>query len=253
MKRIRTLPLLILVTLTTALAYADTPKTDGHTQAQETKETFDFKFSGGSIKELADQLTELEINIMLPLDAFEIEIPAFNAKRITVDTLFKALNNLLEARLPERSTYFEYARPYTPNSNAIWTLYDKKEPFAQRTERTPEIVSIESKVASLEKQIKSLGKQTVRFQETIVEPLNISHLLSDFSIDDISTVAKEAVKAHSKAAQIEGPTGEVELKFHKETEVLILAGTRTSVRIALNTIRQISKLPSSANTTNNTN
>jgi hypothetical protein len=183
---------------------------------------FDLEFEGGKLptflKAVAKALATVSkepLNVVVPTEDRDVEIPALSLKQITVRELFAAVGEASRKRIA-------VPNPNPPNRNPSYSFSDYSYGFL---ETVP-------------------GSNVWLFSVTglvdmhLIPPQNNSapclvyqlrnYLAKGLSVEDITT----AIQAAWKVSGIENPP---ELKFHAETGLLFVAGSQ----VAIDTITQV--------------
>ncbi len=196
-----------------------------------TKESrFDLDFPGGGPADFIRVVSEARgkpVNAIIPDDLADTRLPEMHLKQVTLPQLFKALGEASrKTETFKTSTYYNSAGPSasysqietsfgfrtmeTPNDNSIWTFYYEKPNLP--TESAP--------------------ARAVRFYQ-------LGPYLDTYKIDDITTAIETGWK-------MLGETSPPEMKFHKETKLLIAVGEPTQLRIIDEVLQQLTDAPAPA-------
>ncbi len=182
----------------------------------QSSSNFDIDFAGGSAREFADSVGELGINVLVPGDAGQIQIPQVRLRNVTADSMFEVLN-IIGDQAPIRFAWI--------GSGA-----------------QPMIVSADgSLVGSSNPRIWVLHNAG---SQRVAQPFAIGHLIESdsneagYSVDEITSAIDSTVRAAAAAA---GRESELSYQFHEGTELLIITGLAQDVRTAeltVSTLRQ---------------
>lgn len=248
-----------------------TPLSSGSENAEKNvtiSTEFDLVFPGGSALDLQGVVIAKGVNLLLPKNADEIEIPPFSVKNVTALELFTALNLLLSDTDAERFAQFKQGRSGIRRSGIwalVWTLQQESSTqMEMEREATQEIVrmQVEAKRRELEiqkREMEAMAELRERQRELelshhrehknneatrdkrMTYPVNISSLLESLTMDQISSVIHAAVSAAANDEGLDAEEAAPTLSFHKDTKMLIVTGPERSVTIALTTIDQLHK------------
>jgi hypothetical protein len=162
-------------------------------------------FEGGSAKDFAAQLKKnahiaQSLNIMISPQAEDLQIPAFELNNVTLPDLFQALNNLSEDKTAQWQL--------TGSTEPIWVLSTtaRENTFAQRLAEVQAAApppKAEPKVSLI---------------------LPVGQYLSKYKLEDITTAVRTAW------GMLGDETG-AEMKYHKDTDLLIAVGTRNQLSV----------------------
>ena len=154
---------------------------------------FDLNFTGGSPRDLVDAIEKQigKINVIIPHDLEGTHVLPLQVTQVTLPELFQALEGASRWTQPGSSRVTSYGFESRSNGDrptAIWIFYANS-------------------------QLKE--EEVCRFYQ--LEPY-----LNTYTIDDITTALKTAWHMLPGAADSPEP----KLSFHKETKLLIAAGSR---------------------------
>lgn len=179
---------------------------------EQAPRVFDFHFEGGDAFQLQTAIQQLKLNFIVPEKADEVHIPKFSVRHVQPKELFNALNLLLGTSNPQYIIKIEA----TPD-NEIWVLKMYATSVPSLAPQAPERV--------------------------VTRPINIAKQLETTSIEGLSSLIRSTVEAgHEPDSK-----PNIDIKFHKETKVLILSGTLDTVSLASSAIGQISTKEHTAN------
>jgi hypothetical protein len=161
---------------------------------------FSIDFPGGTPGALIDFLKEAigtTPNIMVAQSLEDVRLPAFKLQEVTLEDLFLALNGIA-----------------SENIGARWQLSGSREPIWVLNPTPPS--GFDANIDPL------TGQPTALARRREVRVVPIGNFLSEYTVDDITTSIQTAwamMPEESKA----------QLKFHKDTNLLIAVGTRTQL------------------------
>lgn len=178
------------------------------------QEKFDLKFAGGSAEDFEKSIRALDINLMLPAEADKIEIPPFEVKDVTAIELFLALNILLQGTDETVYSRFEISSRKSA-TGGIWVLHQQT--AAKRNSR--------------------YERANLELEYNLI-PINISNLLEFYTIEDITSVIQSAVETYAGAVDKVDEL-KLDIKFHRETGILILSGPHGAVKLAQTTMNEL--------------
>lgn len=181
---------------------------------------FNLDFPGGSPQQLVqaiEKATGKPLNVIIPPDDAEVQIPPLKMTDVVVPQLFQALEFAsrsqvtVQAHFPGPNMYEQVTTSYgfrtsdqPPSDTSIWYFHVEKPTL-------PPVVSSE--------------KEVTRFYSLA------GYLDRGFSLDDITTAIQTAWKMEGltspqvqAALKTQGLSAPPELKFHKETKLLIAYG-----------------------------
>ncbi len=238
---------------------------------EQAPRVFDFHFEGGNAFQLQTAIQERELNFIVPEEADEVHIPKFSVRNVQPKELFNALDLLLGTSNPRYLIQIE-----STHDNEIWVLkmYTiptspprneaiKEEPTnrvsdeisRRRAERHAQANAhdphklVAAPNQSPPQQILNQSAETGLFPyinraplplqdpgKVVTRPINIGKQLETTSIEGISSLIRSTIEAgHEPDSK-----PKIDIKFHKETKVLILSGTRDTIALAITAIKQIS-------------
>jgi hypothetical protein len=190
-----------LLAIGSALAQDKTPNSGTNRPAPpETLTKFDLDFKGGHPKDLVAAIqdaTGKTLNVLIPENAADVNLPELKMKNVNALQLFKALDEASRKsefiKNPDGGSYSSYNTGYgfradgeNYSDNTIWYFYVLKPNIPPRT-------------------------QICRFYALA------PYLDWGISIDDITTAIKTGAK-------MLGENGEPTMSFHKDTRLLIAVG-----------------------------
>jgi hypothetical protein len=157
-------------------------------------------FAGGTPAELLAAIKKISNqtpNVLIHPDAATVTIPAFKLRDVSPAQIFVALNSLSEP--PFTNGYWKAAP--LPDGE-IWTL--------TRPRTTPGLP----------------------FQSKNCKILNLTQVLGDYSVDDVTTAMKGAWELLNSG---ETPV----VKFHKDTKLLMVVGDDRQLNVANEVLREL--------------
>jgi hypothetical protein len=184
---------------------------------------FDLDFPGGTPKNLVEAIkkaTGKPLNTVIPNDCADLRIPEVSVKNVTVAQLFAALTqasktirrydvvdplNPAHGDLNEHATTYGFRTEGAPDENSIW--------FFTR-DGDPGVFQMVSPVFS-------------RFYQ--LSP----YLEAGYKVEDITTALETA---WSMLGVVHPP----EIKYHKDTKVLIAVGTVDNLKVIDDVLKQLS-------------
>ena len=197
---------------------------------------FDLKFPGGNVKEFVAAVSKAlgkPVNVIVPKESEETQIPALDVSRVTVRDLFRALSNASkrEVAVPVNiqstgspqgiltntsvqykivSFIFNIEEPY-PSPDAVWSFLATNPPVIPTAEPvTP--------------------PRTVQYYP-------VAEYLSHFTVEDITAAIESGWALQGGAAQ---PPATI--RFHEETKLLICAGTATQIELIPQVLKGLSQM-----------
>lgn len=179
---------------------------------------FDIDFKGGGPNDLLGAIFEssgVRPNVVVHPECRDTRIPAFKLHDVTAGQVFTALNMIAD---PEPDGYW---RSVTQDGGEIWTLV--KPPAKQN----PGYVT---PAGSFQQHLNDLVRN--RKVDRTVKVFNLSQVLGDYTIDDVTTAIQGAwdlVNSESKP----------QLKFHKDTKLLIVMGDAEQLNVVMDLIREL--------------
>ena len=182
--------------------------------------TYQIEFNGGTAQDLVDRLTQVVTpapNIILSPESKNVQVPAFELNNVTLPDLFQALNNLSK----DKSAQWQLSGSTEP----IWVL-------------TPVHTSTDSHMASVFRP-RSIDPLTgapiypkAETKSCLVLP--VGTYLANYKLEDITTAVKTAW----------GMLGDdvgAEMKFHKDTELLIAVGTKEQLGVLSQVLKSLTR------------
>ena len=190
---------------------------------------FDLEFPGGTPEDLVRAIEEAGVgtlNVIIPQDLADTELPAMRVKAVTVPQLFEALTEASRKTvayspaqpglpmpggyggmgLQMKETSFGFRTQGTPGATSIWCFFAERPP----TTSPPRVAKV------------------VRFYQLApyLEP-------DRYTVDDITTAIRTGWRM---LGEEDPPT----LNFHKDTKLLITLGTDSQLRMIEEVLSQLS-------------
>jgi hypothetical protein len=183
---------------------------------------FDLVFKGGTPRELIRAIHEqaqLKVNVIIPNEDADAQLPAIEVEGVTVPRLFLALTeasrrqtNVITGVVRNVPVHrsFQFSQGFRtsdnpPGQDSIWYFY------VERPVITPDV--------------------TVN-ERPAVEVFQLAQLLKDHSIDEITTAVKTTWQ------MLDEPITP-ELKFHSDTGLLIAKGTSLQLQMVNQVLEQL--------------
>lgn len=203
-----------------------TGRPPGAAERQETR--FDLNFKGGTPKQFIEAINAqagLKVNVIIPNEEANAELPAIEVSGVTVPRLFQALTVAsMKTTNVVTGTYFAggSARPQVqyatrqvgqgfrtsdnpPSQDSIWYFY-VEHPM------NPPVIQDDARVS--------------------VEVFQLAPLLKDYSIDDITTAVKTTWQMLDSSVT-------PELKYHSDTGLLIVKGAVEQLRMVAEVLAEV--------------
>lgn len=171
-------------------------------------------FKGGSPAELLQAIQKAsgqEPNVIMQPNAAKVRIPAFKLRDVTAAQIFVALNTLSE--MPAVNGFW---KPAPSPDGEIWTL----------------VVPHMSPPAFDPTTGKPMGPSVDYGDQKNCKVLNLTMVLDDYSVDDVTTAMKGAWDLLGSS---QPPT----LRFHKDTKLLIIVGDDRQINVANDVLREL--------------
>jgi hypothetical protein len=174
---------------------------------------FDLVFEGGGPFQLVEALNKRlqgALNVIIPEDSSDVEIPPMKMQDVNVAQVFQALQRAsmksVQFRagnsIQEWQTSFDFTTSGPPTPNSVWSFHVSRPP--NRTELP-----------------------SYRFYQ-------LAPYLDGLKIEDITTAIKTALKMLGEEP---GPN----LKFHAETKLLIAVGKESEFKLIDDVLKELSK------------
>ena len=176
---------------------------------------YQIEFNGGTAQDLVELLTQVVTpapNIIISPESKNVQVPAFELNNVTLPDLFQALNNLSK----DKSAQWQLSGSTEP----IWVLTPVHTAPAFNPLRAVDPLT---------------GLPTNAKPETrscLVLP--VGTYLSNYKLEDITTAVKTAW----------GMLGDdvgAEMKFHKDTELLIAVGTKEQLSVLSQVLNSLTR------------
>ncbi|HSH15304.1 MAG TPA: hypothetical protein VLD18_04665 [Verrucomicrobiae bacterium] len=203
-----------------------TGRPPGAAERQETR--FDLNFKGGTPKQFIEAINAqagLKVNVIIPSEEANAQLPAIEVFGVTVPRLFQALTVAsMKTTNVVTGTYFAggSARPQVqyatrqvgqgfrtsdnpPSQDSIWYFY-VEHPM------NPPVIQDDARVS--------------------VEVFQLAPLLKSHSVDEITTAVKTTWKMMDEAVT-------PELKYHSDTGLLIAKGTEMQLQMVSQVLAQL--------------
>ncbi len=200
--------------------------TTGQPIAADPEIRFDLQFEGGTPAELVEAIEQAGVgtlNVIIPRDLADTEIPAMRVKHVTVPQLFEALT--VASRKTVTWTYDSGFAPYAgprqyqqketsfgfrtqgqPSATSIWTFYAERPPVTTSPPPVPKVVRFYQLAPYLDQE--------------------------RYRVDDITT----AIQTGWRMLGDEDPPT---LNFHKDTKLLIALGTQSQLQMIEEVLSQL--------------
>jgi hypothetical protein len=203
------------------------PAVNAHTTAAPAAETspaaavFDLNFPGGGPRALVAAIEEASgkrLNVIIPNEYEDVEIPPMRFTRVTVPALFEALRyssqhtvQSSQNGMPNNFTSSYGFVSKKPDENAVWWFSCERLPKPQEV------------------------KKYCQFYQ-------LDELLTNYSIEDITTAIQTGWK-------MLGVSPMPELKFHSETKLLIAVGQAEHLQTITSVLSALRRGPADVRTT----
>jgi hypothetical protein len=174
----------------------------------------DIDFGGGSPADLLEAIHKASgqlPNVIMQSDAAKVRIPPFKLRGVSAAQIFVGLNTMSEN--PSVNGYWK-AAPFSDGE--IWTL----------------VMPQMSPVAFDPTTGKPIGPTVDYGIQKNCKVLNLTMVLTDYSVDDVTTAMKGA---WDLLGSKEAPT----LKFHTDTKLLIIVGDDQQINVANDVLREL--------------
>lgn len=235
------LPIRIILALA-ALSIATAPRSYATPETKAPSERrFDFEFEGGTAVDLLSVLEPLKFNFILPATADQLEIPAFSVKNVIPSEFFEALGLLVHNSHPD----YEVSIRGTTKGE-IWILKMKKRSKGETKGQANSDAAARERINRVAQEIRDRRElrreQTINQQENlnlVTEAINISQHLKRTSIEGISSLIRSTISAKTALTPDKADEWKIDIKFHRETSILILSGDQESVSSAIATLHQL--------------
>jgi hypothetical protein len=172
-------------------------------------------FKGGTAQELVDALEKTigqKPNVILTPSLTGIEIPPFELHNVTLGDIFMALNLMASAGREE----WTWTR--SPSSAGLWTLI----PAKQQTQPQPGLAYFAQNQPPPPGSLRA------------AQIFNVSAFLDFYKIEDITT----AIETAWNMLKSETPA---EMKFHKDTHLLIAVGNGQQISVISQVLQELGK------------
>lgn len=188
--------------------------------------TFDLDFPGGNpeilIEHINLKLTESPVNVIIPGESNNIEIPAMKLKNVTVQQVFEALGRASQKMVAYPTGFADYGG--VPFANRVQNLQTFTTSYTFQT--TPPITTNSVWYFVVQKPPQSEEPKICRFYQ--LGP----YMEQGLNINDITTAIKAGYKMLGEAAP-------PELNFHQETQLLIAVGGASKLSLIEEVLRQL--------------
>lgn len=182
---------------------------------------YQIEFNGGTAQDLVDLLTQVVTpapNIIISPESKNVQVPAFELNNVTLPDLFQALNNLSK----DKSAQWQLSGSTEP----IWVLTPVHTPTDHLSAlRQMRVVDPLTGLPN-----PYYGKAETR--SCLVLP--VGAYLSNYNLEDITTAVKTAW------GMLGDETG-AEMKFHKDTELLIAVGTKEQLSVLSQVLNSLTR------------
>jgi hypothetical protein len=189
------------------------PATGLPTAVRPNEPRFDIEFPGGGSEDLVaviEKASKSRQNIVIHPECRGAEIPQFRLQDVSVSQIFTTLNSLEEPEF-NRGVW----RPVPVDGGEIWTL----------TKYNKNIYT-------------GFGAMPAQPQRPrIVKVFNLTHYLEAFKVEDITT----AVEGAWNLLGNDGSGAPPNIKYHKDTKLLIVVGTDTEMNVVSDVLQQLSQ------------
>lgn len=187
------------------------------------EETFDLDFSGGNPEALLNALESImseRPNVVVAPQVKDVELPAMNLRSVALHDVFNALNTILQSRGRE-------ARFVQPRGSRVWILVGPAEREQAASDQARS--SFQARLAAAQKKSQS---EDNRQPDLATRVYSLGQYLETYSIADITTAIETAWGLVPQETASE-------FKFHKDTQLLIVRGTKTQLDILENVLREL--------------
>ena len=201
-----------LLSLHPAQAQDSNPKIVPVIQETNSLPRFDLDFAGGTPGDLVrviEQASRKPLNAIIPDDCANVKIPRISVKNVTVAQLFEAVTSASKDTRRFASgnsaliSAYGFRTESRPDENSIWYFY-----WDKLVDSTPPVVC--------------------RFYQ--LSP----YLEAGYKVEDITTAIETAWK-------MLGITRQPEIKYHKDTKLLIAVGGEDKLLMIDEALRQLSR------------
>jgi hypothetical protein len=197
---------------------------------QETR--FDLNFKGGTPKQFIEAINAqsgLKVNVIIPAEEAEAQLPSVEMFNVTIPQLFAALT----AANTKQTNYLapgmiNRGAGSTTHRGPSWTTIEIGLGFAT-TDKPPREDSIWSFFVS---RPPAKGPLYIDVGPPTVKVYQVAQTLTEHSIDDITTAIKTTW-------QLLESTIVPELKYHSDTGLLMVKGAQEHVEIVADVLRQL--------------
>ena len=192
---------------------------------------FDLDFPGGSPKELVEAIREASgaaLNVVLPLNQDEIQIPPLKMQQVNVFELFPALSRASQKLGTFQTSFTDIRRetrfPPRPGTSPPGFVTSQRELYTFQTQPpiTPHSIWYLEIVSSKTPEV------------NIVRYYQLAPYLKQMKIEDITT----AIQAGWKMLRMDSTP---ELNFHKDTQLLIAVGDPKKLEIIDEVLVELAK------------
>lgn len=197
------------------------PVTGQPIPGKDSNKRFDFKFNGGTPRQFVDAVSAqsgLKVNVMIPTEDASQQLPAIDVYNVTIPQLFGAITqasqgvtNVWSYVQGQRERiglqFFKGFRSadQPPSQDSIWYYFAK----IPRDEPPP-------------------------VEPVTVKVYELSSLLNDYTVDDITTAIKTTWQMLDSDSQVKP-----EMKFHAQTGLLVVRGTNQQLSMISQVIQQL--------------
>ncbi|MGV3771901.1 MAG: hypothetical protein ACO1QB_03305 [Verrucomicrobiales bacterium] len=186
----------------------------------EPEQPFNIYFEGGTpkdfLKALEESLKDLP-PVIIPANAADITIPSFELRNVTLSDVFNALNIL---GMRENWSWQPTSRPNGSPGSAIYVLLKQESVTLQR--QFPYNLP---------------GYQQPVSSEIKVQPIHVGYLLEKYKIEDLTTAIETGWSMSGKVSITDSI--EPELKYHKDTEMLLIKGYPSHLNFVTELFKQL--------------
>lgn len=186
---------------------------------------FDLDFPGGTPRDMVkaiDKATGKTLNAIIPEDCSDVRIPGISVKNVTVQQLFEAITSA--SKDTRRYTTSSFGPSFGPGRNENWSTMTLTYGF--RTDGAPNENSIW--YFYRDKLPDTPSHAVCRFYQ--LSP----YLDAGYKVEDITTAIETAWKMLGIA---QGP----EMKYHKDTKLLIAVGEADKLQMIDEALSQLSR------------
>lgn len=182
------------------------------TPPPEVEQTFSIAFPGGTPSDLMHHLSEAigtVPNVIIAPSMQNVELPEFSLQNVTLADVFQALNNLGDA-----------------NKKGSWQLSGSNEPIWVLNPNQ------QQNSYGMLQSIDPLTGQPINRAEKNCFIFPVSSVLTEFTIEDITTAVQTAWTMMGNEAG-------AEIKFHKDTELLIAVGNHRQLEVIQQVLKSL--------------